>query len=391
MDPIKYTANLFGKPAKEPGNKWSFWYFEPAKIPRKLELNSVTIAALSKADASLGQLQGIGQLIKQPRLMIIPWLTREAVASSRIEGTQTSLEEVLEAGISEDRTESSNLDIAEVKTYIEATEHGLQLIKTLPITQRLILEMHQILLSGVRGSEKLPGKLRKSPVWVGSPTDSPDTAEFVPPLPQLLGELLSDWEKFVNEDNSFPPLIKCALMHYQFETIHPFLDGNGRIGRVLIGLALQKEKRLTTPLLYLSGYLEDHRKEYYERLQAVREVGAIQEWLQFFLTAVSKQADDAVLRTRALMELRETYINESLKSRSRKGEIINLLFENPFITVKRVQTKLGISNQGARKIVADVEKMGWIKSLKKTGRGGRYIWVAPEIHKIIVEKPNFES
>ena len=167
-------------------------------------------------------------------------------------------------------------------SYIEATERGLQLIKTLPITQRLILEIHGILLKGVRGSEKLPGEFRRRPVWVGSPKNNPDTAEFVPPLPQSLGTLLSDWEKFVNEDSPMPSLIKCALMHYQFETIHPCLDGNGRIGRVLMGLMLQKENRLTIPLLYLSRYLEDHRKEYYERLQAVREEGAIQEWWQFF-------------------------------------------------------------------------------------------------------------
>lgn len=390
MDPKNYIPNPFGKPAKESGNQWSFWYFEPTEIPRELELNSATVAALSKADASLGQLQGMGQLIKEPRLMIGPWLSREAVASSRIEGTQTSLEEFLEAGILEDRTANSNPDIAEVRTYIAATERGLELIKTLPITQRLILEMHKVLLSGVRGSEKLPGELRRSPVWVGSPTDSPDTAEFVPPLPEFLGELLSDWERFVNEDIPLPSLIKCALMHYQFETIHPFLDGNGRIGRVLIGLALQKEKRLTTPLLYLSGYLEDHRNEYYDRLQAVREEGAIQEWLQFFLTAVSKQAEDAVDRTSALIELRERYIGESLRSRSRKGEIINLLFENPFLTVKRIETNLGISNQGARKIIADIESLGWIKLMLKRGYRNSHLWVATEIHEIIFRKPSFE-
>ena len=391
MNPRNFAPTLFGKPAREPGNKWSFWYFEPAPIPRELGLNSVTVAALSKADAALGQLQGMGRLITEPRLMIVPWLTREAVASSRIEGTQTSLEEVLEAGISEDRSANLNSDIAEVRAYVEATERGLELIKTLPITQRLILEIHQILLDGVRGSEKLPGELRRSPVWVGSPTDSPDTAEFVPPLPQSLGELLSDWEKFVNEDSPLPSLIKCALMHYQFETIHPFLDGNGRIGRVLIGLMLQKENRLTTPLLYLSGYLEDHRKEYYERLQAVREEGAIQEWLQFFLTAISKQAEDAVNRTGALIALREKYINDSLKLRSRSGEIVNLLFENPFISVKRVETKLGVSQPGARNIVLKAEAMGWIKLVTKPGSGRRHLWVAPDIHEIIVQKPAFES
>ena len=152
---------------------------------------------------------------------------------------------------------------------MRATYRGLELIKTLPISQRLVLDVHRVLLTGVRGEDRLPGELRRSPVWVGSPTDSPDTAVFVPPLPEHLGDLLADWERFVKEPGPQPALVRCALMHYQFETIHPFLDGNGRIGRLLIGLLLHQLGRLTTPLLYLSGYLETHRREYYERLQAV--------------------------------------------------------------------------------------------------------------------------
>jgi len=186
-------------------------------------------------------------------------------------------------------------------------------------------------------------------VCVGSPTDNPDTAVFVPPPQERLGDLLADWERFVNETSDMPVLIRCALMHYQFETIHPFLDGNGRIGRLLIGLLLHQEGRLTTPLLYLSGYLlERHRREYYERLQAVRERGELQQWLQFFLTAVKRQADDGVDKAPQLVQLREQYLAEAARARSWVGELIGLLFANPFLTVRRVEAALGITNQGAR-------------------------------------------
>ncbi|MCZ3387427.1 MAG: Fic family protein [Actinomycetia bacterium] len=294
MDPTNFQAPAFGEAARRPGDRWAFWYFDPALMPRGLPLDPATVLALSEADAALGQLQGIGHLITDPKLLIGPYVTREALASSRIEGTQASLAEVLQAGAEGDDAEPTSDDVAEVGAYVAATYRGLELIETLPISQRLVLEVHRVLLTGVRGQDRLPGELRGSPVWVGSPTDSPDTAVFVPPLPERLGDLLADWERFVNEPGASPALVRCALMHYQFETIHPFLDGNGRIGRLLIGLLLHQQGRLTTPLLYLSGYLELHRRECYERLQAVRERGEIQQWLQFFLTAVKRQADDGV-------------------------------------------------------------------------------------------------
>jgi len=357
-------------------------------MPRELDLDPATVLALSEADAALGHLQGLGHLLRDPELLLGPYITREAVSSSRIEGTETSLGDVLRAEASD--VASTSEDIAEVERYVTATRRGLELIATLPITQRMVRDIHGVLLSGVRGAEKLPGEFRRSPVWIGSTTDSPDTATFVPPLPELIGDLFYDWEKFINEPSSLPVLIRCGLMHYQFETIHPFLDGNGRIGRLLVGLLLIQEKRLATPLLYLSGYLETHRREYYDRLQAVRERGEIQEWLQFFLTAVRRQSDDAVSRASRLVELRERYTSETAKARSRIRELIELLFHNPFVTVSRVERALKMTNQGARNLVRDAEKRGWLQDIGAAGRGGKTYWVAQEIWDITAAVAHYQ-
>jgi Fic family protein len=381
MDPKKFTAPDFGTPHKEPGKKWAFWYFMPAPIPRSLELPAATVRTLSAADAALGHLQGLGHLMRDPQLLVGPYLTREAVASSRIEGTQASLSDVLQAEAS--GGESPTEDVAEVERYIQATRQGYDLIKTLPITKRLVLALHRTLLAGVRGQKKLPGELRRTPVWVGSPTDSPDTALFVPPLPEDLPDLMTDWETFVNTPGDLPTLIRCALMHYQFETIHPFLDGNGRIGRLLINLMLMEEGRLTHPLLYLSGYLEANRRQYYERLQDVRERGSIQEWLQFFLTAVRHSAEDAVQRASKLVALRETYLSDATKARSSLPGLVDLLFINPFVTVNRVERSLGLSNVGARNLIIQAERRGWVESIGTSGRGGRMYWIARELWNVI--------
>lgn len=388
MDQARFTAPDLGAVVREPGNRWAFSYFKPAPIPRELALTTATIKALSEADAALGRLYGLGALIRDPELLLGPYLTQEAIASSRIEGTQTSLSEVLQAEASGGPTASE--DIAEVERYVAATRRGYELIKTLPITQRLILELHSILLSGVRGQEKLPGEFRTSPVWVGSPTDSPDNALYVPPLPTDLPDLLADWETFVNTPDDFPPLVRCGLMHYQFETIHPFLDGNGRIGRLLINLMLMEEGRLDTPLLYLSGYLEAHRSEYYDRLQAVRESGSVQEWLQFFLTAVRRSAEDAVYRAERLVALREKYLTEAAKTRSNLAALVALMFTNPYLTTARVQQHVKVTNQGARNLIKEAEKRGWVEEYGSFGRGGRIYWLARELYSVIDAPTTYE-
>ncbi len=381
MDPRKYTAPAFGVAHKTPGDRRALWHFVPQPIQRELALDAETVYALSEAHAALGHLQGLGRLIREPELLLGPYMTREALASSRIEGTQASLSDVLqaEAGARPAQTE----DVAEVERYLAASRLGLELIKTLPITQRLILQLHATLLEGVRGEEKLPGEYRRSPVWVGSPTDTPEDALYVPPLPDEMRSLLADWEEFVNSPSRLPVLISCGLMHYQFETIHPFLDGNGRIGRLLINLMLMDQRRLTTPLLYLSGYLESHRTEYYERLQSVRERGEIQQWRQFFLAAVRFSADDAVARAGRLVELREQYRADAATTRSNLVGLVDVLFRNPFVTVGGVERQLGITNQGARNIIRQAVERGWLSAIGAIGRGGRNYWVADRIYDVI--------
>ncbi len=382
MDPSNFTSRDFGKPARRPGDKWAFWYFQPQPIPRALGLDAETVYALSEADNALGLLQGLGKLIQDPELLVGPYLTREALASSRIEGTQASLSEVLQAEAGGGEQQQSD-DIAEVARYLQATRQGIRLLKELPITERLIKQVHEVLMRGVRGEEKLPGEFRRTPVWVGSPTDSPENATYVPPLPDEIAGLLTDWENFVNERSRLPVLIRCALMHYQFETIHPFLDGNGRMGRLLIVLLLMNEHRLTAPMLYISGYLENHRGEYYDRLESVREKGSIQPYLQFFLTAVTKSVEDAVDRARRLTELRDQYMTESMRTRSRIGEIVNPLFTNPFVTVGRIQQELNLTNQGARNLINDAVRRGWLMDFGAHGRGGRRYWLAEQVFQVI--------
>lgn len=264
--------------------------------------------------------------------------------------------------------------------------------RALPLTQRLILQVHRTLLTGVRGEEKSPGEFRRSPVWVGPPGSTPSTAPFVPPSHTHLGDLLRDWEYYVNEEgHTQPALIQAALMHYQFETIHPFLDGNGRIGRLLINVLLCERGRLTYPLLYLSHYFETNRAEYYEGLQGVRERGDIDTWLLYFLRAVRAQAEDAVSRSRRLIDLREEYHTEAIKERSNLPRLVEVIVRNPFVTVRHVQQQLGLTNQGARNLIRNAEARGWMQSIGARGRGGREHWVSPALLNLMEMPMSYEG
>jgi Fic family protein len=382
MDQARFAAPQFGT-ARRDGT--SFWYFEPTPMMRSVSLANETVMALSAADNALGRLASAGRYLKDPSVFVRPYITREAVASSRIEGTEASLSDVLQAEAIGD--EKSTVDIREVRNYIAALERGLELLGELPISQRLITELHKTLMQDVRGRDRRPGQLRRLPAFVGSPTDSAETAVFVPPLHPQLPALLSDWERFVHENPRIPVLVQCAMLHYQFETIHPFMDGNGRLGRLLIVFFLMEKGLLPAPLLYISAYLETHRREYYDRLQAVRERGELEEWIQFFLTAVTVQARDAVQRSERLFELRERYRAELAGSRSRASEVVDLLFENPFVTARTVVVRLGVTNQGALNLIRGLESRGWLAEMGAVGRGGRMYWVAPEVF-LIIEQPS---
>ncbi|WP_258366982.1 Fic/DOC family N-terminal domain-containing protein [Curtobacterium sp. ME-Dv--P-122a] len=337
----------------------------------------MTNAAVSRADIAIGRLAGLGQLIQEPELLLGPSMAQEALASSRIEGTQASLSDVLSV---ENDDEILDEDLREVDNYLRAAREGVALLADLPITQRFICSLHETLMREVRGDEKSPGELRRSPVWIGSPNARPETARFIPPHQDHLPETLDDWERFVNAPlDSMSVTVKCALMHYQFETIHPFLDGNGRIGRLLIGFSLIADGILPAPILHISGYFEQHRTEYYERLQAVRERGEVNEWIQFFAEAVTVRANDSAERIRKLVEIRERYRLAARTERSALPGLVDVIFKNPVLTVASVRRALGVSQPTASALLRRAEEYGWLRSLGRAGRGGRERWRADEI------------
>ncbi len=336
---------------------------------------------LSEADAALGRLAGAGRLLLDPHLLVNAYITREAVASSRIEGTQASVTEVFDAAVT---GKSARADVQEVRNYIMALRHGLERLQHgFPISLRLVKEMHEILLAGVRGQERTPGDFRQTQNWISSPDNQPKTARFVPPTVENMWRALDDWEKYLHDaDPRLPLLIRCALLHYQFETIHPFLDGNGRIGRLFIIIYLVDRGRLPTPLLYVSSYFDQHKEEYYDRLQFVRERGEINEWLDFFLVGIAGQAADAVSRAESLADLREKYRLILQGSRSRAIEVADLLFANPIMTVRAVQNQLGVSQPGATNLLRALTAEGIVREVGE-GPGTRHRWFADEILRVL--------
>lgn len=380
MEPKKFVSQKFGRVIKTPGPD-GFNTFIPNPIPRKITLNMRTVAVLSEADRALGRLAGAGRLLPNPDLLVHAYIKREAVASSRIEGTQATLPQVFDA---EAKGETSD-DVAEVLNYVRALNRGLERLNVLPISKRLVEEIHGVLLQGVRGAERQPGEIRHSPNWIGSPDNRPDTAVFVPPPYEEMKAGLSDWERFIHEASDIPPLIRCALMHYQFETLHPFLDGNGRLGRLLIIFFLVGHGHLPAPILYISSYFEDHKNEYYDRIQSVRERGEIQEWLQFFCRAIEVQAADAEERAEKLTDLREEYRERLKGTRSRAFEVVDLLLDNPVVTTSVVADQLGITPQGATNLLKQLESVDILTPRRRIpGRSNR--WVAPEMLDVLVKR-----
>lgn len=323
--------------------------FLPAPLPPRLTYGPELVTLISKADAALSELSGLGRLLPNPHLLIAPWMAREAVLSSRIEGTRASLSDVLIdeiGGVGPKPPE----DLGEVRNYIVALEHGIQRLPKLPLSLRLVREIHAKLMTGVRGDKAIPGEFRRSQNWIGATGSTPATATYVPPPAENLTECLGDWEKFLHQRDAMPDLVQCALMHEQFEAIHPFLDGNGRVGRLLITLFLIERGRLSQPLLYLSDYIDEHRQDYYDLLQRVRTHGDWDSWLRYFIHGVQVTAADAVKRTSHVIELREKFRNR-VSDKPKALALVDQLFTNPYLTVARVQEVLKISNPTARKLI----------------------------------------
>jgi Fic family protein len=380
MDPREYRSPQAGRVIHTSAG---YAAFMPAPLPPPLVYTPELALSLSRADAALSELSGLGRHLPNPHLLISPYLRREAVLSSRIEGTRASLSELLLDELSDGGGNGDEADVREVRNYVAALEEGLKRLADLPLSLRLVKEIHQRLMKGVRGDKATPGEFRRTQNWIGPPGSTPANAVYVPPPPGELMEALSEWERFLHLRDRIPDLVQCALMHEQFEAIHPFLDGNGRVGRLLITLFLVERGRLSQPLLYLSAYIEAHRDEYYQRLQKVRTDGDWSGWLAFFLAGVEETARDASLQTRSLMDLREKY-RDHFKSKPRVLALVDELFVNPYITVAKATRVLNVSDPTARQAVDLLQKA---KVLEKVpGREWRRVYLARPILEIIQGK-----
>jgi Fic family protein len=377
MDPKLLTSTVAGRVVRAAEG---YWAFVPAPLPPALEYDRETVLLLSQADAALSELSGLGRHLPNPHLLITPYIRREAVLSSKIEGTKTNLAELLLDEIDPRAVGQDADDVREVRNYVRALERGLRQLKKLPLSLRLVREIHRELMQGVRGEHATPGEFRRSQNWIGPAGSTPETATYVPPPPQQMTEALADWERFLNLRDELPDLVQCALMHEQFEAIHPFLDGNGRVGRLLITLFLIERGRLSQPLLYLSAYFEGHRQEYYDRLQAVCMVGDWMGWVRFFVRGVKEISDEAVARAGKLMDLRERY-RRRLKEHAKSIALLDRLFQNPYITVARAAKILKATNPTARQAVKRLVDVGMLE--ETTGRSwGRMFLARPILHAI---------
>lgn len=336
--------------------------FVPAKLPPDppIMVDSEMQKLLSLADRKLGRLDGITQILPNPELFVAMYVKKEAVLSAQIEGTQASLVDVLNnpSHESDDRTYN---EVSEVVNYVNAMNWGLENLSRLPLSLRLIRNIHKILLEDVRDSNKSPGEFRKSQNWIGPQGCTLETATFIPPTVEDMETSMAELEDYMYEDDDVPALIKIALIHAQFESIHPFLDGNGRMGRLLITFWLCQQEILTQPLLYLSYYFKQNRLEYYDRLMAVRAKGDWENWIKFFLRGVATVSDEATESAKKIIGLQNKYSEVLLqndKSNNNYTVLLNLLFEKPIITKKEISELLGVSLPTANTMVDTFCELG---------------------------------
>lgn len=381
MKELQYPPSLFGQ-AKRTAGPYGYVAYFPAPIPRSIDLSPATVKLLADAEAALGRLAGVGQLVPNPHLLIRPYLLREAISSTRIEGTQASMAQLFEFDA---LGGTPSADIEEVINYIDALEWGLNQLKDVPLGVRLIREMHRRVLAGVRGRERRPGEFRITQNWIGEPGSTIDTASFVPPPPDDLAGLIADWERYANEDVELPLLIQNALLHYQFETLHPFLDGNGRLGRLLIVFFLIARDRLPAPLLYLSSFFEQDRQRYYDALQAPRQSGDIEPWLQLFLRGVETQASDAVKRAERIAQLRERYRAAAASLSTSNGILlVDVICKSPILTTRLVQEQLNVSRPTAIALLRQMERLGVITE-DEVGSRSQLRFVARELLNAVAD------
>ena len=365
-----------GKYLIQPGG---YKAFIPVALPpiKPIKYSEKLRNILSEADRALSRLDGVVTVLPNSDLFIAMYVKKEALLSSQIEGTQASLEGVLRFEANLEPEEDIN-EVKEVINYIKALNYGIARLSELPISNRLIKEIHEILIQSTRGTSKIPGEFRKIQNWIGLPGAALSDAIFVPPPPEKVPELMSELEKFIHQKDEIPPLVKIALIHAQFETIHPFLDGNGRVGRLLITFYLYCKKILSHPLLYLSVYLKKNRSRYYDLLMEIREQDRWEEWLKFFLEGIKEVSEEAIILAKEIIILKEKLLKTLFLNKISSiyaVEFLNLLFIKPIITSTDIVKNLNTSKETANQLIKKFEKINIIREISGKKRYKKYIFL----------------
>ncbi|MGH8708486.1 MAG: Fic family protein [Burkholderiales bacterium] len=377
MNPKDFVDHASGELVKTTNGHWAF---VPSPLPPRLQFDTELVRLLSQADTALAELSAWGYQLPNPHLLISPYIRREAVLSSRIEGTQTSMSEILIEEVEEVSRPGPEGDRVEVLNYVRALELGIKQLKKLPLSLRLVRNLHATLMQGARGANKTPGEFRRGQNIVGPAGTTEASAPYVPPPYPDMTKALKAWEAYLHDREELPDLIQCALMHVQFESIHPFWDGNGRIGRLLIPIFLIERQKLSQPLLYVSAYFVEHRGDYYDLLQATRTRGEWRAWLMFFLEGVKTIATDAARQSRSLIALRERY-RSRLKDKPRAISLIDQLFLNPYTTATNAERTTGVSFPTALSAIQDLVKARVLQEI--TGRKRGRLYIAQEIYELV--------
>ncbi len=389
MKPESFQTSNAGEAVKIGTGEAGYWAFIPRPLPPKLDWSRPLIKKLSAADHALGELSGLGRMLTNPDLLVLPFTRREAVLSSSIEGTQATIYDVYayEAGqlYLPGFTPGVPLDdVKEVVNYVRALEYGLKALERLPVSLRLVREIHAQLMTGVRGDKATPGEFRRSQNWIGRPGCTLNEADFVPPPVPQMHEALDQWEKYIHQEDDAPALLRLAFIHYQFEAIHPFLDGNGRIGRLLNTFLLMAWGLLPHPLLYLSAYFREHRSQYYELLRGISERGDWESWLLFFLDGILTQANDAISRAKQLQDLQFDWkkrLTEHVRVSVLTVRLADYMFENPIVSIPQVQDVLQVSYPGAKRIVDKLVEFDILRPMNQATY--KKLYMATEILRII--------
>ena len=380
MHPEDFSSDRAGHAAK---TRTSYWAFVPNLLPPKLAYGTNLIRLLGEAERAIGQLAGAGQLLPDPHLLISLAVRREAVLSSKIEGTHSGLDDLFFFEAAPDEVQDS-ADVREVANYVTALEYGLARLEELPLSLRLIREIHERLMRGVRGDAARPGEFRTTQNWIGPPGATLMEATYVPPPVPDMEAALDAFEKYLHAENDpTPPLIRMAYIHSQFEMIHPFVDGNGRVGRLLIVLLLVHWRILPAPLLYLSAFFERYRDDYYRHLLAVSTHGEWEEWITFFLRGIREQAHDAAQTAKRLLDLQQEYRQRLATRRLSKITLplLDTLFLNPVTTAPRVRDHFQVNFRTAQGAIDDLVGIGVLREI--TGQRRNRAWLADGILAVI--------